>query len=60
MRGGLVGHLHGIVGKEGAEILSANTIDDHVHLLLAMKPTPAPSDLVRKIKTNSSRWIHGR
>ncbi|MBT3193979.1 MAG: hypothetical protein HN341_15650 [Verrucomicrobia bacterium] len=60
VRGDLVGYLHGSVGKEGAEILSANTVDDHVHLLLGMKPAPAPSDLVRKIKTNSSRWIHGR
>ena len=27
-------------------------------MLLLVKPAHAPSDLVRKIKTNSSRWIY--
>ena len=30
---------------------------DHVHLLLELKPTSAPADLVRALKTNSSRWL---
>jgi len=39
-------------------ILAANAVDDHVHLLLVLKPVHTPSDLARAIKTNSSRWIH--
>jgi len=39
-------------------ILAANAVDDHVHLLLAVKPVHTPSGLARTIKTNSSRWIH--
>jgi len=58
MRGDLLGYLHGIVRNEGAQMLAANAVEDHVHLLLAVKPVHASSDLVRKIKTNSSRWIH--
>ena len=29
-----------------------------MHLLLNTKPIHAPSDLLKKIKANSSRWIH--
>ena len=58
MRGDLLAYLHGIVRNERAQIMAANAVKDHVHLLLAVKPVHAPSDLVRKIKTNSSRWIH--
>ena len=58
MRSDLLGYLHGIARNEGVQILAANAVEDHVHLLLVVKPVHAPSDLVRKIKTNSSRWIH--
>lgn len=58
MRGDLLAYLHGIVRNEGAQILAGNAVEDHVHLLLAVRPAHAPSDLLRKIKTNSSRWIH--
>jgi len=33
---------------------------DHVHLLLNVSPSVAPSDLVRHLKANSSRWIRER
>ena len=58
MRGDLLAYVHGIVRNEAAQVLAANAVDDHVHLLLAVKPVHAPSGLVRKIKTNSSRWVH--
>jgi len=31
---------------------------DHVHVLFDMKPTLAPSDCLRKMKSVSSLWIH--
>jgi REP element-mobilizing transposase RayT len=58
MRGDLLACVRGIVRNEGAQTLAANAVEDHVHLLLAVKPVQAASDLVRKIKTNTSRWIH--
>ena len=58
MRGDLLAYVLGIVRNEGAQTLAANAVEDHVHLLLAVKPVQAASDLVRKIKTNTSRWIH--
>ena len=58
MRGDLLAYLQGIVRNEGAQTLAANAIEDHVHLLMAVKPVHAPSSMVRTIKTNSSSWIH--
>lgn len=58
MRGDLLAYVRGIARNEGVHILAANAVEDHVHLLLAMKPVHTPSNLIRKIKTNSSRWIH--
>lgn len=33
-------------------------VEDHVHLLLKLKPTHCLSDFVRVIKANSSKWIN--
>ncbi len=30
---------------------------DHLHQLISVHPTIAPSDLVRDLKANSSRWL---
>lgn len=49
--GGIVRDLH------GTPILINGPID-HVHLLLALPPTLALSDLMRVLKTNSSKWTH--
>ena len=59
MRKDLLNYIQGIAHNEGANILESNAVEDHLHLLIAVKPIQAPSDLIRIIKTNSSRWIHG-
>jgi putative transposase len=41
----------------GIEVLSIGGVEDHVHLLIALPPTIALSEAVKKIKANSSRWI---
>jgi REP element-mobilizing transposase RayT len=58
MRDDLLRYVHGIAHNEGAEVLAANAVEDHVHLLLALKPVNAPAELIRTIKANSSGWIH--
>lgn len=35
---------------------SVGGVDDHVHLLLSLKTTDAPADLVRELKKASSVW----
>ncbi len=33
-------------------------IEDHVHLLVGLKPTILISDFMRELKKSSSRWVH--
>jgi len=58
MRAKLLAYTTGIAHNEGVHVLAANAVLDHVHLLLDVKPSHAPSTLIRTIKSNSSRWIH--
>ncbi len=39
-------------------LLVSNAVPDHVHLLVALPPTVAMSEAVRKLKGSSSKWIH--
>ncbi len=47
----------GIVDQRGIP-LEVNAVDDHVHLLVKVRPDMALSDIVRDIKARSSGWIH--
>ena len=51
-------YLGGIVRNLGGSLLEVNGMNDHVHLLLKLKPTIAISDVVRDIKANSSKWMN--
>ncbi len=51
--GGIVQNLHGT-------LLKAGFVADHIHLLIAHPRTCAPSDLVKEIKTGSSKWLKTR
>ena len=52
-------NLYGVVENAGAHLLKGGAAEDHVHLLIAAKPTHAPAELARVAKANSSRWIGG-
>lgn len=51
-------YLGGIVRKLDAKLLRAGGADDHVHLALSGPATLSVAELVRKIKANTSRWLH--
>ena len=53
----IFGYMGGILREEGATALIVNGPEDHVHALIATPPTRALSDLMRVLKTNSSRWV---
>ena len=46
------------VAEAGGFVLAIGGIDNHIHLLLKLKPTARISDLMRRIKGTSSRWVH--
>jgi putative transposase len=55
-------HLHaylgGIVREMQGTAFNINDTADHVHLLIALPTTIALSDVMRVLKTNSSRWVN--
>jgi REP element-mobilizing transposase RayT len=57
-------HLHGYVGgiirRCDGDLIAANSVADHIHLLFALPRTMAVADLVREIKTGATKWIHER
>jgi putative transposase len=53
-------YLGGIVRQIGGTALCVNGTRDHVHLLVRVSANRSVADVARLIKTNSSRWVHGR
>jgi len=51
-------YIGGIVENIGGRRIAVGGVADHVHLLLDMPVTMSLSDVVRTIKSNSSKWIH--
>jgi len=49
-------YLGGTVRGLGGIALEINGIEDHVHLLVKLKPTLRFSDFLRDLKSNSSSW----
>ncbi len=53
-------YITGIVTNEEQKLIAINGMPDHIHILIGLKPNKALSDLVRDIKSNSSRFINDR
>lgn len=54
----LFAYMAGVLKRLGGQPLLLNGPGDHVHMLFAAPPTVALSELVKKIKANSSKWVH--
>ena len=51
-------YMRGIIENCGGTPIMIGGYTDHVHLLLDLPPTQAVAECVRKLKSNSSKWIH--
>jgi putative transposase len=49
--------LGGIVRGQGGSAIVGG-VEDHVHLLIGLKPSHRLSDIMREVKHESSRWVH--
>ncbi|MGO9242416.1 MAG: IS200/IS605 family transposase [Bryobacteraceae bacterium] len=58
LAGHLFPYLGGILRERKSVPLIINGPADHVHLLVAVPPTESLDELLRVMKTNSSRWVH--
>ena len=53
-------YITGIVRNKGQKLIEINTMPDHLHLLVGLKPDMAISDLSREVKKASSIFINER
>ncbi len=51
-------YVAGIIANKGQKVLAVNGMPDHLHILVGLRPEMALADLVRDIKSNSSRFIN--
>jgi putative transposase len=51
-------YLTGVLTNEGAKSLAVGGWKDHVHLLFGLPVTKSVSDLMRVVKSNSSKWVN--
>ncbi len=58
IRGELYRYIGGIVKGENSVLLEIGGMPDHIHLLLKLNPTHSISDMMRKVKGHSSKWIN--
>lgn len=53
-------YLHGICRAKSCPAIQINGIADHVHILCCLNSSTCVADLVRDLKSSSSKWIHLR
>ena len=54
----LYGYIGGIARAEKCVLLAAGGMADHVHLLISWSKEKSVAEVLRVLKSNSSRWIH--
>ncbi|MBK8267374.1 MAG: IS200/IS605 family transposase [Planctomycetes bacterium] len=50
-------YIWGIIKNNHGHLYRINGIEDHLHILTSLHPTICLADLVKDIKTESSKWI---
>lgn len=58
LRPHLYEYIGGIIRKENGVLIEIGGMDDHVHILCHMHQSTASADMIRHIKSGSSRWIN--
>ena len=51
-------YIGGIIRNEGGVLLEIGGTNDHVHLLTKFKPAISVSEILNRIKANSSKWAN--
>jgi putative transposase len=51
-------YICGIVNGKGQKVYAIGGVEDHIHILVSIKPNVSLSNLVKDIKSNSSKWIN--
>ena len=51
-------YVSGILRNKDCKLIKAGGTADHIHLLAILSREVSVSEILREIKTNSSKWIH--
>lgn len=51
-------YITGIVQNHKHKLIAIYAMPDHIHIFVGMKPTQSISDLLKEIKSHSSKWIN--
>ena len=51
-------YITGIIANKNQKLMYINGMPNHIHLLISTKPDCNLSDLMRDVKSNSSKWIN--
>ncbi|MCE9589594.1 MAG: IS200/IS605 family transposase [Planctomycetes bacterium] len=51
-------YMNGIIRAERGVLYEIGGVEDHVHMYLRWRPDASVSDLMRTVKSRSSKWIH--
>ena len=51
-------YITGIIQNQGNKLLAVNTMRNHAHIFIGLRPDAALSDLVRDIKKDSTNFIN--
>lgn len=50
-------YITGIIQSNQQKMLCINSMPDHIHIFIGMRPTQSISSLIQNIKTETSKWI---
>lgn len=51
-------YITGIIKNNGHKLLQINGMQDHIHILIGLRPNQALADLIKQVKQDSSIWIN--
>src|SRR5262249_61860510 len=51
-------YIGGIARKHKKTAIQVGAAEDHIHALVIAPPTPAPPQIAKNLKGDSSEWVH--
>jgi REP element-mobilizing transposase RayT len=51
-------YITGIFQKNKHKMIQINSVADHIHIFVGIKPDQCISSLIQNVKTESSKWIN--
>lgn len=57
-RSKLLGVIGNLINESGCKTIIVNGVEDHIHCLLALKPSISISELMKTVKAKSSKYIN--